>query len=248
MQRHRFPASQIAHFRFGRVGIAVQQRLGGDQEARCADAALQGRVVEELLLQGMQPFAFGDAFDGVDFAALRLGAEHQAGTTSRPSRVTLQAPQSPLPQPSLLPVRPSRSRSTSSRVSSGSQRYSTGSPLIVVETWICDMSSPFRALMRNVCCPGGEHAGNLGAEFYGAALVVDRTAGSGCRRRHGVERVIAKIGADQGARGLVDQQHDLGHRAQGNARIGAGAVGLRVRLTPAPTTAMSISVRGMKRR
>ena len=41
--------------------------------------------------------------------------------TSRPSRMMLQAPQSPVPQPSLAPVRPSRLRSTSSSVSSGSQ-------------------------------------------------------------------------------------------------------------------------------
>ena len=54
--------------------------------------------------------------------------------TSLPSRMTLQAPQSPEPQPSLLPVRPSSSRSTSSRVCCASQRNSIGSPLIVVVT------------------------------------------------------------------------------------------------------------------
>ena len=53
--------------------------------------------------------------------------------TRRPSSSTLQAPQSPEEQPSLLPVSPSPSRNTSSRVSSGSQRNSTASPLMVVD-------------------------------------------------------------------------------------------------------------------
>ena len=45
--------------------------------------------------------------------------------------MTLQAPQSPEAQPSLLPVRLSVSRSTSSSVSSVSQRNSTASPFTV---------------------------------------------------------------------------------------------------------------------
>ena len=36
-------------------GLLLQQRLGGDDEARRADAALQGRVFQELLLQRVQP-------------------------------------------------------------------------------------------------------------------------------------------------------------------------------------------------
>ena len=51
-----------------------------------------------------------------------------------PSQMTVQAPQSPDAQPSLLPVRPSTSRSVSSRVCCVSHRNSTGSPLIVVVT------------------------------------------------------------------------------------------------------------------
>ncbi len=48
--------------------------------------------------------------------------------------VGTRPPQSPEEQPSLLPVSPSPSRNTSSRVSSGSQRNSTASPLMVVDT------------------------------------------------------------------------------------------------------------------
>src|SRR5688572_6420181 len=54
--------------------------------------------------------------------------------TMTPSIMTVQAPQSPVPQPSLVPVSVSVSRSTSSSVCCGSQRYSYSSPLTVVVT------------------------------------------------------------------------------------------------------------------
>ena len=54
--------------------------------------------------------------------------------TRRPSSVTLHAPQSPEEHPSLLPVSESPSRSTSSSVSSVSQRNSTSSPFTVAVT------------------------------------------------------------------------------------------------------------------
>src|SRR5262245_1093129 len=61
--------------------------------------------------------------------------------TRRPSSVTLQAPQSPEAQPSLLPVRFRVSRRTSRRVSSVSQRNSTASPFTVVSIWCLAISS-----------------------------------------------------------------------------------------------------------
>ena len=51
--------------------------------------------------------------------------------TARPSTSTVQAPQSPMPQLYLVPVRPSCSRSTHSRGVVPSTSSSTGSPLIV---------------------------------------------------------------------------------------------------------------------
>ena len=124
----------VAHLGLGRIGIALQQRLGGDEEAGRADAALQRGVLEELALQRMQlsPLAMPSM---VLIAAPSASAPStRQEQTSRPSSMTLQAPQSPVPQPSFAPVRPRRSRSTSSSVSSASQRYSTASPLIVVVT------------------------------------------------------------------------------------------------------------------
>ena len=57
--------------------------------------------------------------------ALGFDAEHQAGADELAVDDDVQAPQSPEPQPSLLPVRLSSSRSTSSMVCCGSHRNST---------------------------------------------------------------------------------------------------------------------------
>ena len=51
-----------------------------------------------------------------------------------PSIITLQAPQSPVRHPSFVPVRPTSSRNTSSKLWRGSQRNSVSSPFIVVCT------------------------------------------------------------------------------------------------------------------
>src|SRR6185503_11821895 len=68
----------VAQLGLARVGVLLQQRLGGHQEARRADAALQRRVLDELALQRMQLVALGHALDGGDRPAVRLHAQHQA--------------------------------------------------------------------------------------------------------------------------------------------------------------------------
>src|SRR5262249_59886382 len=52
-----------------------------------------------------------------------------------PSTITVQAPQSPVPHPSLVPVNIISSRRTSRSVCWGSHRYSYSSPFTVVATW-----------------------------------------------------------------------------------------------------------------
>jgi len=68
----------IAHFSFGGIRIVFEQGSGGNQEARCADTALQCRMFQELTLQWMQLVALGHALDGIDASAFNFRAEHQA--------------------------------------------------------------------------------------------------------------------------------------------------------------------------
>jgi hypothetical protein len=51
-----------------------------------------------------------------------------------PSTITVQAPQSPVPQPSLVPLSINSSRRMSSKVCCASHRNSHSSPLTVVVT------------------------------------------------------------------------------------------------------------------
>src|SRR5262249_37376137 len=68
----------IARLFLGRVLVLVEERLCRDDKARRAKAALQRRMLEELLLDRVQLVAFGDALDSLDLAAFRFDTEHQA--------------------------------------------------------------------------------------------------------------------------------------------------------------------------
>ena len=115
----------------------------------------------------------------------------RASGTSRPARpstITVQAPQSPVRHPSLLPVMSSSSRRTSSRLWRGSHRSSVGSPLIVASTitFFTMIRCPFifsialalfalaRAFGRDREHAAGQHADDMAAELGRAAHVVDR--------------------------------------------------------------------------
>ena len=63
----------------GGVGVLLQERLGGDDEARGADAALERGVLQECLLHGMESASLGDALNGSYLLALGLDTKDQAG-------------------------------------------------------------------------------------------------------------------------------------------------------------------------
>src|SRR4051794_26885021 len=142
-------------------------------------------------------------------------ARTRQAQTRRPSTVTLQAPQSPVPQPSLVPVRPSVLRSTSSRLLPGSARNSTGSWLMLVVMWVLDMGSiPPRAGRGVGDGALQQHAGDLGAVDDGAALVVDGIAGGAAGGGGGFQRRVVQPAADQRLRRILDQQHGRRHGAE----------------------------------
>ncbi len=93
--------------------------------------------------------------------------------TSRPSSVTLQAPQSPVPQPSLAPVRP---RLVAQHIQQGFLGLAQEFCRVAVDRG-CDVNLAHDgsscAFVGDFGGPAGQHAGDMGAEFDGAALVVD---------------------------------------------------------------------------
>ncbi len=98
----------------GWLRIVPQQGGGGHQHARRADAALRRPVAQEGGLQvglgvGPQPL------DGGDLGLAARAAVVRQAQTGAPFSRTVQAPQSPASQPTLVPRRPRSSRSTSRR-------------------------------------------------------------------------------------------------------------------------------------
>src|SRR6516225_2807216 len=156
--------------------------------------------------------------------------------TILPSTMTVQAPQSPELQPSLLPVRLSSSRNTSSRVCCGSQRNSMGSPLMIVDTWVLAMSSllalggAFKGDRGRAPC---EDAGDLDPVFDCAALVVDRLAGATGGGIELGESVIVELVADQRGCRLFGDDLRRRHRTQHDAGIGACTAAVERDIDPA---------------
>src|SRR5436190_17455063 len=56
----------VTRLLFARAAVRVEQRFGCNDQTLRADAALQRRVLEALLLQRIEPLALGDAFDRRD--------------------------------------------------------------------------------------------------------------------------------------------------------------------------------------
>src|SRR5439155_8091964 len=74
----------VADLGLGRVGIPLEQGLRGGGGARRADAALERGVLEELLLEGMERLAGGHALGGLDRPSGHLAAEDEARADEAP--------------------------------------------------------------------------------------------------------------------------------------------------------------------
>ena len=61
------------------IGMLVKKSLGGDNEARRAEAALLRVIVDKRLLNGMKMARLAKAFHGGDLRALRVDGKHGAG-------------------------------------------------------------------------------------------------------------------------------------------------------------------------
>ena len=109
----------VAHLGLRRVVDCVPEdfwRRSGNPACRCRIAARHAPGTSSAADAAVSPSAM-PSIVSISWPPASAPSTRQE-QTSRPSSVTEQAPQSPVPQPSLLPVRPSRSRRTSSSASS----------------------------------------------------------------------------------------------------------------------------------
>ncbi len=72
-----------AHLVLGRVGVLVEQRLGGQHHARRAEPALQAVLLLEALLDRVQLARPCQPLDGGDLVAVGLHGEHRAALHRR---------------------------------------------------------------------------------------------------------------------------------------------------------------------
>ena len=76
-------AEPFAHFLAAGAGIRQQQTVGGDDEARSAEAALNAAVGNPRLLQGVQSAGCADPFDGEDAAVFGDATDLPGAGTDR---------------------------------------------------------------------------------------------------------------------------------------------------------------------
>ena len=167
----------------------------------------------------INPVGGGQALDREQVTTLGFGANTRHAQVTLPSIRTEQAPQSPVPQPSLAPVSPSSSRRASSNEVPGFARKSVSSPLTVQVMCVRLMRGPFGGEDGS---PLGEHTGDLDAVLDGAALVVDRVCRGGRRSGDLGKGRLVEARADEGRLGIRDPHGGGCNGAEHHTGIGAG--------------------------
>ena len=131
-------------------GLLGEQRRGGHDLARLAIAALRHLAVEPGLLDLGAGRRRADRLDGRDLATCRrCRSAVMQERIGAPSICTVQAPHSAMPQPNLVPVMPSTSRSTQSSGVSPSTSTLCVLPLTLMVKAMT--SSPLRVEERSAC-------------------------------------------------------------------------------------------------
>ena len=118
-------AERVHDLGLGRARRARQQGGRRHQHAGRADAALGGAVAQEGGLQARTAVGRPSPSTVVTRRPPRWRPAVRQAQTGLPSSSTVQAPQSPASQPTLVPVRPSSSRSTSASRRAGGRRQAT---------------------------------------------------------------------------------------------------------------------------
>src|SRR2546426_2689973 len=238
----------VADLGLGRIELPLEQGLAGHEKSRRADAALERGVLEKALLQRMEGLALGHALDRLDPSAPDLAAQHEArahepavqrdaaGTTVAGRAAFLAAGQV---------------QGVAEHVQQRFLRLAEELDLVAVDRrfdmvfghqFVLARSSAIMAArrvntpatsMRNSTVPRlssiGRHAARAAASSLSCAARSSRLPMMACAASGTSSTRAATAPSDTRASVTVPAPST-------------------VKLTPAPTTAMSISVRGMKRR
>jgi hypothetical protein len=116
-----------------RIGVFREQRDCGNRLTRRTEPALKPAVPNERVLDGRNRPVACQALDVVIVRPWTLAARSRHADINCPSTRMLQAPQTPIPQLSLVPVMPRSSRNRSMTRRSPGMSRATGRPLIVAE-------------------------------------------------------------------------------------------------------------------
>src|SRR5437016_6435593 len=238
----------VADLGLRRVGHPLEEGLGGHEEPWGADAALERGALQELLLQRVERLAGGHALDGLDLLPTYLATQHETG-----------ADQAPVEHDAAGPAVPGGAAFLAARQVEGVAEHVEQCLLRLAQELdrvpvhhcldvmlghqlVLARSSAIRAArrvstpatsMRNSVVPRLSSIGRHAAR----AAASSRSCAGRSRRLPTMAAAASRTSNTRGATAPSDTRAAVIVPASST-----------VRLTAAPTTAMSISVRGMKRR
>src|SRR5437867_1997768 len=238
----------VADLGLGRVGIPLEQGLRGDEEARRADAALERGVLEELLLEGMERLAGGHALDGLDRPPGHLAAEDEARADEAP--VERDAARPAVARGAAL-LAAGQVERVAEHVEQRLLRLAEELHRVPVHRRRHVVLGHQRALARSSAISAARRASTPATSMRNSTVPRLSSMGRHAARaaassrpwaaRSSLEPTMAWAAPGTSSTFSATAPSDT------RARVIVPAPSA-VRLTPAPTTAMSISVRGMKRR
>src|SRR5262245_6671598 len=237
-----------AYFRLGRLEIPLEQRLGRDEHARRADAALERGVLEELLLERMEPLPAGHALDRLDPPTPDLAAQHEAGADE--PAVQRDAAGAAVARGTAL-LAPGQAERVAEDVEERFLRLAEELDVVSIHRrfdvvlghqWLLARSSAIRAA-RRVSTPATWVRNSTVPRLSSIGRHAARAAASSrcCAASSSVLPMMAR------AASATSRTFSATAPSDTRAAVTVPRPST-VRFTPDPTTAMSISVRGMKRR
>src|SRR5262249_22703752 len=238
----------VADFGLRRIVVALEQGLGGHEEARGADPALQSRVLEESLLQRMERLALGHALDGLHLAAVHLAAEDEAGADE--AAVQHDAARAAVAGgAAFLATR--EMQGVAQNVEERLLRLAEVLDLVTVDLCVDVMLGHQFALARSSAMRAARRVSTAATSTRKSTVPRLSSMGRHAAPAAASSRACAASSSPlpmMACAAFVTRSTRAATAPRPTRAVVMMPLASTVRLTPAPTTAISISVRGMKRR